>query len=126
MRWALTLRNRIYTIACVRDAVIVHGEAAYASHVMFRDALYDRVPHERDLGMHIGFCWGDLAELRVVYCDYGVSEGMRAGITQRPAGQVVVYRYLNRMRARYCRQCAAMVPPDQTLCGSRTCAGFTP
>jgi len=92
---------------------------------MFREALYDAVPNERALGMQIGFRWGDLAEARIVYCDYGVSAGMREGIAQRPPGQVVVYRYLNRMRARYCRQCGAMVPADQTLCGARACAGFT-
>jgi hypothetical protein len=108
----------------VRDAVIVHGEAAYASHVMFRDALYDHVPHEREIGMHIGFLYGALAETRAVYCDYGVSVGMREGIAQRPAGQVVVYRYLNRMRARYCARCAVMVPPDQLLCGGIRCAAI--
>jgi len=118
--WVLTQRNRIYALACMRDAVLARGEAPYASHVMFSEALDDARPEERAAGMESGFLWGVFAEARVVYCDYGISPGMAQGIAQRPPGQLVEYRYLNPYRARVhrCQRCGLSVPPT-----NRTCAG---
>lgn len=90
-RW----RNHRYALACMRDS-LRRGEAPYASHVMFdrRGLLNDAAPDERIRGMRAGFLWGQAGALRAVYCDRGITDGMRAGIASAPAGQAVTYRWL--------------------------------
>ena len=120
-RWYLELRNRLYAMACVRHSALVCGEAPYASHVMFRSALRDRHPSEREIGMQAGFAWGELAEVRAVYCDHGVSVGMLAGIVQRPISQVVEYRYLFPWKVKRCPHCNVCISPTQTHCQRNSC-----
>ena len=90
-RW----RNHRYALACMRDS-LRRGEAPYASHVMFdrRGLLNDAAPDERVRGMQAGFLWGQAAAVRAVYCDRGITDGMRAGIASAPAGQTITYRWL--------------------------------
>lgn len=112
----------MYAWACVRHAALVMGESPYASHVMFAAALRDRDPAEREIGMRLGFQWGAMAEARVVYCDHGITAGMEAGIANRPAGQVLEFRYLDPKNVHRCDRCGVMVPPDTNHCGATRCA----
>lgn len=68
-----------YLQRCIRDS-LARGESPYASHQMLTQALDDATPEERKAGIEAGFAWRMHAETTVVYWDYGISEGMRAGI----------------------------------------------
>lgn len=90
------VRNKKFTLACMRDC-FMRMEAPYASHVIYAQThiLDDFVAHERAIGMHAGFLWGDLGELTVVYTDLGISTGMQMGIDHALAmGRKVEYREL--------------------------------
>jgi hypothetical protein len=121
VRWLLMIRNKVYAEQCLRHSAMVCGEAPYASHVLFARALNDRAALERHTGMHIGFQWGAEAEARVVYCDYGISPGMREGIVRRSRHQALEYRYLFEHRARRCARCGVCIAPDAKECGRGAC-----
>ena len=90
------VRNKKFTLACMRDC-FMRGEAPYASHVIYAQThiLDDFVAHERAIGMHAGFLWGDLGELTIVYVDLGISTGMQMGIDHATKmGRPVEYRTL--------------------------------
>lgn len=76
-------RDRIwkYLRAALRDC-LMRGEAPFASHALYTQpgVLDDWIPEQRAHGINAGFEWGDLAEVRVVYTDLGVSGGMQKGI----------------------------------------------
>lgn len=87
-------RNLLYLKAVLFDS-LQRGEAPFASHALYPQALDDGVPEERALGMQAGFAWGERAELVAVYTDLGISDGMKAGIYRaNVAGQPVEYRNL--------------------------------
>ncbi|MBI2055942.1 MAG: hypothetical protein HYT37_01005 [Candidatus Sungbacteria bacterium] len=89
-------RNTHYARACMRDSLL-RGEAPFASHLLYTqpEVLNDNIKEERTLGMEAGFTWGEKAELTVVYGDYGVSPGMKAGIERaKKAGRRVEFRFL--------------------------------
>jgi hypothetical protein len=54
--WKDLERNKRYLRSCIRDC-IVRGESPYASHRMLTDALDDRDPAERALGIEAGLAW---------------------------------------------------------------------
>jgi hypothetical protein len=74
---AIRRRNRLYTIAAVRDCV-KRGETPYASHLIFPGALNDNNPGERLLGIRAGYIWWEGAEAIIFYIDHGFSPGMCA------------------------------------------------
>lgn len=89
-------RNQAYLSACLRDC-LMRGEAPFASHAIYtRDGvLDDTVPEERKHGIEAGFDWRDAAHATVVYADFGVSGGMRAGIEHaKKIGHAIEWRYL--------------------------------
>ena len=92
-------RNRAYAKRCMLDA-LSRGEAPYASHLLFdQRGLLDDANHEQRLaGIEAGFAWGHKAQLRAVYCDRGISYGMKLGMQQRPAGQLLEFRQLRPRR----------------------------
>lgn len=73
--------NLEYARACIKDC-FKRGEAALASHLLYTQPgiLDDKVKEQRELGIRAGFTWNQLADKIVVYCDRGVSRGMREGI----------------------------------------------
>jgi len=73
--------NTEYARKCVRDS-LHRGEAPLASHLLYAQpgVLADTVPEERKLGMEAGLAWGRVADMTVVYTDYGISDGMKTGI----------------------------------------------
>ena len=72
-------RTRTYLQECIRDC-LRRGEAPFASHQMYTDALDDDNVQDRTLGISAGFAWHDRADYVVVYEDLGVSPGMQEGI----------------------------------------------
>lgn len=88
------IENVGYARACLADCFL-RGEAPFASHLLYTQdgILRDEVPEERILGIEAGFEWGDQAEMRVVYTDLGITDGMRKGIERsEKIGQPIEYR----------------------------------
>ena len=75
-------RNTLYAREAVRDA-IKRGEAPYASHLLYTQEgiLRDEVPEERAEGIDAGLSFHYACSYVVVYVDYGITEGMKQGIT---------------------------------------------
>ena len=73
--------NTYYLRKCMNHSLL-KGEAPYASHGLYTQpgVLDDKIETEREMGLHAGWAWMDVADLVAVYCDNGVSEGMRRGI----------------------------------------------
>lgn len=71
--------NRAYLQRCIQDS-LSRGEAPFASHQMYTDALDDEDPKERQLGMGAGFAWMAAADQVAFYADRGFSPGMIAGM----------------------------------------------
>lgn len=84
-----------YARQCVTDC-LRRGEAPFASHLFYPQVLDDHDPIQRELGMAAGFAWMYAADYVVVYTDFGMSTGMKAGIKQAQAyGLEVKYRSLD-------------------------------
>lgn len=91
-------RNTEYARKCMHDS-LMRGEAPFASHLLYTQPhiLDDLLPVERHLGIEAGLCWGTVAEVSVVYTDYGITPGMERGIERAIAcGRPVEYRQLYR------------------------------
>lgn len=71
--------DRVYLQECIRDC-LRRGEAPFASHQMYTDALDDNNIKDRTLGISAGFAWHERADYTVVYEDLGISSGMQQGI----------------------------------------------
>lgn len=71
--------NKAYLQECIRDCVR-RGESPYASHQMLTEAFNDLDPHERALGITVGFAWRRVAAITVFYVDRGWSRGMRLAL----------------------------------------------
>ena len=86
--------NIEYANACMLDC-LNRGEAPFASHMLYTQALDDRIPEQRRLGIKAGLSWGRVADATVVYVDRGISPGMELGIALADvAGRSVEYRSL--------------------------------
>lgn len=88
--------NIDYARACVRDC-LNRGESPIASHLLFTqpNILDDRKSEERALGMKAGWAWVTVADMVVVYTDYGISSGMKDGIEHAQIlGVPIEYRTL--------------------------------
>lgn len=88
-------RNKQYLTACMRDCLMNHDDAPFASHALYTIPLDDNDVTEREMGIRAGFAWGQFADACVVYTDYGISEGMKQGIEHALAIYIEVeYREL--------------------------------
>lgn len=91
-----------YARACLRDCLF-RGESPLASHLLYTQpgVLNDDDPIERAQGINAGHAWMHIADAVVVYADYGISEGMRAGIsTASFHGVPIEYRKLEGIKTR--------------------------
>ncbi len=73
------------------------GEAPIASHLLYTQpgVLDDSKPVQRLIGMEAGHEWMAVADAVVVYCDLGISPGMKRGIYHAETlGLPVIYRNL--------------------------------
>jgi len=87
----------LYAIRCLRDSLL-RGEAPFASHLLYTEALDDTVAWERTLGIDAGLAIGSNAKKTVVYIDRGISKGMHYGIARaRAEGRPVEYRTLRKL-----------------------------
>jgi len=74
-------QNLAYLKECQRDS-IRRGEAHFASHRMYTNALDDSVELEREIGLRTGYAWMRAADRVAVYIDFGLSDGMKRAITE--------------------------------------------
>lgn len=87
--------NLAYLDECMKDSMLNHNEAPYASHALYTTFLDDNILEEREFGIKAGFLWRDAAEKSVVYTDLGISKGMEWGINDSVIkNKPVVYRTL--------------------------------
>jgi hypothetical protein len=88
-------RNRKYATDCILDC-LQRGDAPFASHMLYTEALDDNVPRMRALGIKAGFAWREAAQATVVYTDLGISAGMQQGIDHANSitDHIVEYRSL--------------------------------
>lgn len=89
--------RRIYDLYARRAMAhsLSQGEAPIAFHMLYtqRGVLQDAVASERKLGMQAAQSWYESADLVAVYDDYGVSNGMQAGMTHaKLIGLKVIFR----------------------------------
>lgn len=90
-------RNLAYLRKAIRNSSLDFGEAPFASHRMYTDALDDDRPDERAAGIGGGFAWWSVAELVVFYIDLGWSPGMEAALERcRALGMPYVFRSFGR------------------------------
>ena len=88
--------NVEYARMAVRDS-LGRGEAPIASHLLYTQEgiLDDTTQEERDWGINAGLEWLDVCTRQVVYCDLGVSSGMRFAIAAAKAkGVITEYRWI--------------------------------
>lgn len=89
-------RNRSYAVKCMRDCLL-RGEAPFASHLLYTQALNDFDPKQREIGMTAGFAWRETADATIVYDDLGISSGMQRGIDHaKRIGQLIEFRKLDK------------------------------
>ncbi len=88
-------RNVDYARRAMLDC-LKRGEAPFASHLLYTQALDDSDPAQRELGIKAGFVfrWG--CDATVFYMDHGMSSGMSHGLRHcETIGHRVEYRYLD-------------------------------
>ncbi len=88
--------NTLYARKAMFDC-FARGEAPYAFHLLYTQpgVLDDRITAERYCGIEAGLAWGAKADATVVYCDLGISAGMRYGIKAAvKVGRPVEFRHL--------------------------------
>lgn len=88
--------NIAYAKQCLSDS-INHGEAPFASHLLYPLVLDDNRTIERGLGLRMELCWLESARPHVVvYTDRGLSSGMEQTISHAAQlGLTVEFRKLN-------------------------------
>lgn len=74
-------KNLDYTRRCARHCLDV-GDAPFASHLIYTQALDDTIPSLRTLGIEAGLLWGSQASASVVYTDLGITPGMEKGMAR--------------------------------------------
>lgn len=85
-------RNIAYAKKCMRDSLF-RGESPMLSHLLYTLCLDDNIPEERSLGIEAGLAFGEVADMTVVYTDYGISQGMAYGINRAmQEGRRIEYR----------------------------------
>lgn len=75
-------RNTIYARFCMRDSIVNHNEAPFASHLLYTQPyiLRDDIPEERALGIETGLEFARVTSKTVVYTDLGITPGMKQAI----------------------------------------------
>lgn len=99
-------QNLAYARRAMADS-LARGEAPFASHLLYTQpgVLDDNNPDERRQGIEAGLAWGECADLTAVYCDLGMSPGMREGINRAEVhGRRVEYRWLDNTATPWLRE----------------------
>lgn len=74
-----TEKNIEYAKKCMLDS-LSKNECPFASHLLYTQILNDNLGDERATGIALGLEVMKRADLIAVYSDYGISQGMDAGI----------------------------------------------
>jgi hypothetical protein len=74
------MRNRRYRDMAMRDAIMHHNEVPLASHKLFVGPLDESLPHEREVGIALGYELWTMAAVVVFYTDFGMSPGMNRAV----------------------------------------------
>ena len=91
-------RNKRYARLCMRDC-IERNEAPFASHLLYTQVLDDSNPVERTKGLEAAWSWIGVADMMVVYQDFGITAGMKAAIDLAESDKMwVQYRELGKER----------------------------
>lgn len=89
-------RNVAYAREAMLDC-LRRGEAPFASHLLYPQALDDNDPESRALGLAAERAWIAVAEAMVVYQERGLSPGMTGAIAVAlKAGLTIEYRRIVR------------------------------
>ena len=87
--------NYAYLTRALKDC-IGKNEAPFAPHYIYPDFLDDHVDDDRDKAIEMGISWLRKCDLLAVYCDHGVSEGMKNEIENAKLfGIQVEYRIID-------------------------------
>ena len=75
-------RNLLYLRACIRDCLVTHKEAPFASHAIYTQpgVLIDEDTDDREYGIQAGFAVRSLYPASIFYIDLGMSRGMEYGM----------------------------------------------
>lgn len=87
--------NLQYARVCMLDS-IQKGEAPFAMHLLYTQVLDDRIADQRKQGMSCGLAWLLRADAVILYCDHGVSSGMKAAYKKALANNIEIeLRFIN-------------------------------
>ena len=87
--------NLDYARKCMKDS-LEKGEAPFAMHLLYTQVLDDSLIEERKQGMSCGLAWLLQADAVILYCDYGVSSGMKAAYKKALANNIEIeLRFIN-------------------------------
>lgn len=88
-------RNVDYARRAMFDC-LKRGEAPFASHLLYTQALDDLDSAQRDLGIKAGCAFRGSCDASVFYMDHGMSTGMAYGLNDaHDIGHPVEFRYLD-------------------------------
>ena len=74
-------RNEAYLDRCLLDS-LKRGESPIASHKIWPGILDDNNPKERQLGIDAGRAWIPVADLMILYTDWGISDEMENAMSR--------------------------------------------
>lgn len=74
--------NTLYARFCMHDSIVNHGEAPFASHLLYTQPhiLKEEIPSERKLGIEAGRDFSQMTDKTIMYMDLGLSNGMKLAI----------------------------------------------
>ncbi len=111
-------RNTLYARFCMRDSIVNHNEAPFASHLLYTQPfiLHEDIPEERELGISTGLEFTKATEKTVMYVDLGITKGMeQAMYNAERNGIIVEKRKLNKFDFdRYLNEVANIKPVPPT------------
>lgn len=89
-------KNVAYAHRALEDSLL-RREAPLAAHLLYTQVLHDNDPKDRKAGIEATMSWLYRVEGLIVYCDRGVSSGMKAEIRRATQLRIPIeYRFLDR------------------------------
>jgi len=86
--------NVAYAQACLLHS-IKNNETPFMGHLLYTQVLQEEDQAQRDLGIEMDTDWYYVVDKCVLYCDRGISNGMKTGKNHALSlGVPIVYRYL--------------------------------
>ncbi len=82
-------RNVAYARRAMRWC-LDRGYSPYASHLLYPQVYDDATPEERKAGIAAGLSWSEVADVAIVFEDYGTTAGMLEGIERHQANGLAV------------------------------------